>query len=65
MPCVFCGRGPVTNEHVFPRWLNRYLPADRRQQQQARYGEEGFDIQRPAIGLDFRVRKVCADCNGG
>lgn len=66
MPCVFCGGLRVTNEHVFPRWLNRYLPADRRQQlEQARYGEEGFDRQRLSVGLDFRVRKVCAECNGG
>lgn len=66
MPCVFCGSSPVTNEHVFPRWLNRYLPSDRRQQlEQARYGEDGFDFERPSIGLDFRVRKVCTACNSG
>lgn len=66
MPCVFCGRSPTTNEHVFPRWLNRYLQQGRRQQlEQARYGEDGFDVQYPARGLNFRVNRVCAPCNNG
>jgi hypothetical protein len=68
MPCVFCGRSPVTNEHIFPRWLNRYLGADRRQQlelEQARYGEGGFDRVYPSLGINFRIRKVCAQCNNG
>ena len=66
MPCVFCGRSPLTNEHVFPRWLNRYLPQDRRQQIEiSRYGQNGYDIVHPSIGIDIRVRKVCAECNSG
>jgi hypothetical protein len=66
MPCIFCGGSPVTNEHVFPQWLNRYLPAGLTQKlEQARYGPNGYDITRPSIGLDFRVRKVCAPCNNG
>lgn len=66
MPCIFCGRSAVTNEHVFPRWLDRYLPPGRQQQlEQARYGRSGFDITRPSVGLDFRVRKVCGPCNNG
>lgn len=66
MPCVFRGRSPVTNEHVFPRWLNRYLGGSRRQLlEQARYGENGFDLVYPSMGIDFRVRKVCAQCNNG
>ena len=66
MACAFCGRTPTTNEHIFPRWLERYLPADRRQQREvARYGKGGFDISHPVIGLDFRVNRVCAPCNNG
>lgn len=66
MPCAFCGGKPTTNEHIFPRWLERYLPADRRQQREvARYGEGGFDVRHPTIGLDFRVNRVCARCNNG
>jgi hypothetical protein len=66
MPCAFCGASPTTSEHIFPRWLERYLPPDRRQQREvARYGEGGFDIQHPVIGLDFRLNRVCAACNHG
>jgi hypothetical protein len=66
MACAFCGGNPTTNEHIFPRWLERYLPGDRRQQREvARYGEGGFDVSHPMIGVDFRVNRVCAPCNNG
>lgn len=65
MPCVFCGGSPVTKEHVFPQWLNRYLLPGRQQIEQARYGVGGFDKTRQSIGLDFTVKKVCAQCNNG
>jgi hypothetical protein len=65
MACVFCDKTPVTKEHVFPQWLNRYLPPGRQEFEQARYGTGGFDIVRSGIGLDFTVRKVCALCNNG
>lgn len=66
MPCAFCGASPTTSEHIFPRWLERYLPPDRRQQREvARYGDGGFDIRHPVVGLDFRVNAVCATCNNG
>jgi hypothetical protein len=64
--CVFCGRSPDTKEHIFPRWLDRYLPEGQRQElEQARYGAAGYDITRSSVGLDFKVRKVCEPCNGG
>jgi hypothetical protein len=51
---------------MFPRWLNQHLSGDGRQQlEQARYGENGFDFERPSVGLDFRVNSVCATCNNG
>lgn len=65
MPCVFCGSTPTTKEHVFPRWLNRYLPSQHQQLEQARYGEGAFDITRSSVGFDFTVRKVCDSCNSG
>lgn len=66
MPCVFCGGAPVTNEHVFPQWLNRYLPAGQVQQiEQTRYGPGEYNVTRLHVGLDFRIRKVCARCNNG
>lgn len=61
---MFCGSSPITREHIFPIWLNRYLPEDRVQHlEQTRYGDDGFDRQRRSIGLDFTVRKVCPGCN--
>lgn len=66
MACVFCGGQPTTNEHVFPRWIERFLPRDRRQRLElARYGEGGYDVALDKIGLDIRVNKVCAACNHG
>jgi hypothetical protein len=64
--CVFCGGRPTTNEHVFPRWLERFLPADRRQVLElARYGEGRYDVAVNKVGLEIRVNKVCAECNNG
>ncbi|MEV3928641.1 hypothetical protein [Streptomyces sp. NPDC049944] len=65
MACVFCGGSPVTNEHVFPQWLNQYLPPGRQRTEQARYGAGSFDKTRESTGLDFKVKKVCAPCNNG
>ncbi|MFD9467199.1 hypothetical protein [Streptomyces sp. NPDC060027] len=65
MSCVFCGGSPVTKEHVFPQWLNQYLPPGRQQTEQARYGAGAFDVTRQSMGLDFTVKKVCAPCNKG
>jgi len=66
MPCAFCGASPTTREHIFPRWFERYLPPDRRQRREvARYGEGGFDIQHPVIGLDALTASVLRATTGG
>lgn len=66
VPCVFCEAAPLTKEHIFPQWLNRYLPPGEVQAlEQARYGDRAYDVSRQAVGLDFVVRKVCAKCNNG
>lgn len=62
---MFCGQLPLTKEHVFPQWLNRYLGPGRIELSQARYGEEAYENSRSAKGLDFQVRTVCAGCNHG
>jgi hypothetical protein len=66
--CVFCGRTPVTREHLWPDWLRR--------EAQLRDAFE-FRIQQDADGVETRditfttppftqvVRAVCARCNGG
>jgi hypothetical protein len=66
MACAFCGGRPTTNEHVFPRWLERFLPGDRRQTLElTRYGAGGYNRALNTIGLDIRVNRVCGTCNNG
>jgi hypothetical protein len=66
VPCVFCGGSPTTNEHVFPRRLERFLPEGRRQTiELTRYGTGGYDRSLDAVGLAIRVNRVCATCNNG
>jgi hypothetical protein len=66
MPCIFCGNARVTSEHVFPRWLSRFLLSDELQQlEQARHGAGGFDSQLTSVGPDVTVRRVCAACKKG
>jgi hypothetical protein len=66
MACVFCGASPTTNEHVFPRWIERFLPDDRRQRLElTRYGDSGYDRVVDKIGLAIRVNRVCALCSNG
>jgi hypothetical protein len=66
--CVFCGRTPVTREHLWPDWLRREAGL-----------REGFEfrIEQDADGVQTRditfttppftqvARAVCANCNGG
>jgi hypothetical protein len=66
--CVFCGRTPVTKEHLWPDWLRREAGL--------RGGFE-FRIEQDADAVETRdvrftrppftqvVRAVCATCNGG
>lgn len=69
MPCAFCGENArLTNEHVFPAWLNAYLPGDRPYwvlEQDRFVGKRPFEVRRPSQGLDFKVRVVCGRCNHG
>lgn len=66
--CVFCGEAtkPLTDEHVWPRWLGNILGNDLQF-----FGHETRerDVARPqrrlwrAPTLDTKVRRVCAECN--
>ena len=75
--CVFCGRGgPLTREHVIPRWLTDVLP------EQARFrGHDQQVVLQPPSGARSRlvlphremrepfnamtVKAVCGNCNSG
>jgi hypothetical protein len=65
--CVFCGRRPVTKEHVFPAWLGEYLGTLHEQQYDAsrlNRGEILSEWTTPAPNV--KVRRFCArECNNG
>lgn len=60
--CVFCGGRPVTNEHVWPRWVGELVQK-----------HTGVSFFKTAIGdrrwdapkIDIQVRRVCDPCNTG
>jgi len=63
--CVFCGRGPVTAEDVFPRWLGAYLG------RRPTYTVTGAGIGTThwggyrGLSMTARVKRVCKGCNNG
>jgi hypothetical protein len=68
VPCIFCGSaGPLTREHVFPRWLRELFPdlgeADYLRRLVTFTTDQSH--QRPGRPFDVVVRDVCADCNNG
>jgi hypothetical protein len=66
--CIFCGRTPVTREHLWPDWLQRDLeirePFEIRIEQE-HDGVETRDIRFEAPPFNQTVRAVCAECNNG
>lgn len=66
--CVFCGRGPTTNEHVWPDWLHRRvgikeaLPHIRTLK---REGKEAVQGSFPLPPFSLTTRAVCTGCNSG
>jgi hypothetical protein len=66
--CIFCGRTPLTREHLWPDWLRR--EANIRQAYNVRMEHESDGIETrdhsfPAPPFDRVVKAVCAVCNGG
>ena len=68
--CIFCGRSPLTKEHIWADWLEPYLPK----------GAEEYSVLKVRTFLDrsefkqsvrphdihqWQVRCVCAGCNNG
>lgn len=65
--CAFCGGGPLTREHVFPRWL---VPAIEKlgKPRSATHVTDGPDHVHNVWGtetIDLKARKVCGPCNSG
>ena len=61
--CIFCGRGPVTLEHVLPKWLKDVLPI--KGPVDVYVGAEGGAPSWTMASLDQKARIVCRGCNNG
>lgn len=68
--CIYCGKSPLTKEHIWPEWLKRYIPraqpSHRRQFSlvhpthiEPTVGNHAGDIQ------TVHVKIVCENCNSG
>lgn len=71
MPCVFCEQdGPLTAEHVFPKWLQSWLAHEEGEtgthvRTIIRGGTEIEEKSRPGKAATLTVKSVCAACNNG
>jgi hypothetical protein len=62
--CTYCGGSPLTNEHAWPRWLQEEILAPG-SEVSLRWGS-ALPLERiDRKGLQAKVRRVCASCNGG
>jgi hypothetical protein len=71
---VFCGENEVTDEHVWPEWVGRFL---RELMPDADFGKSRFEVnpetlEHQPVGrkwggpqLDIKVKRVCEPCNTG
>jgi hypothetical protein len=71
--CIFCGRaGPLTDEHVFPRWSHQFLPTTRTNKYESVRGIRGpggdqfHVVRRPGDIRDWKIPCACTpNCNNG
>lgn len=71
--CVFCGAGEVTDEHVWPDWVGRYLNEEVLpgfEFGKSRSETDPKTMERRQVGrkwggpqLDIKVKRVCQPCN--
>ncbi len=70
--CIFCGKSPVTAEHIVSKWIAPVLADDPRESLDpdkhiffSRRG--GIESQREwnQAGVEFTAKCVCRDCNNG
>jgi len=64
-PCVFCGCGPCTNEHVLPQWLRIAFPSEAQRGTLHVRTTEAAQTSRQGRLLDAKAKVVCATCNNG
>jgi hypothetical protein len=65
--CIFCGRGGLTLEHVFPQWLVPVLEQLGQTHSATRVTEDPDHTHNVwnTTAVDFKARKVCGQCNSG
>ncbi|WP_432101026.1 hypothetical protein [Streptomyces sp. WAC 04229] len=65
--CVFCGGAPVTNEHVYPRWLAEGFPEEMRTTRaiMGSYSDRSSFRRHSGRMLTAQVKAVCGACNSG
>jgi hypothetical protein len=70
--CIFCGAtGPLTNEHMWPRWMHPHLMRGSAPHRAIRttVNMDGTDtsnvFKKVGDAIDWQVSCVCAHCNGG
>lgn len=66
--CVFCGGSPVTAEHVWPRWIGKYLPREKADhfvvvEHEGQERAVGFRGER--VPFSTTSKCVCEACNTG
>lgn len=60
--CVFCGGGPLSNEHAWPDWLQEELLAPG-SVRSLRWGGGAPLTRVDRKGLEVKVKRVCIPCN--
>src|SRR5438309_1704141 len=62
--CVFCGRTPLTDEHVLGRWMTPLFPKEGTYEARAPVGTAEPQTYRK-LNTAFVAHAVCVDCNTG
>jgi hypothetical protein len=70
--CIVCGKKPLTETHIWPRWLKRVLPRQKNYDVVADYAEPGLPVVRRRRSVQKYKRDLfsrdpllaCSDCNG-
>jgi hypothetical protein len=72
--CIFCGRLPLTNEHVIPQWVSKVVarPRPKQSRQYTVFSGPGEGRLLPAKSnswqsdiLGTMAKQVCSTCNSG
>ena len=74
--CIFCGKGGMTKQHVWPDWLKLAVPRSFARHSQIYTHMDLQSVDRPLVSSPIvkskqgdpavkKVRKVCKSCNSG